>query len=120
MASKTTKKVAKKAAKKTPAGNSKSKISKLQSLRRTKSMLVRVWALDGNPPSKMSLRDAPSAGLGKNDNAIRALRTPIVSNDFSEYGPPNVTLDDLVKAKTVGELRDQIWDKIPSANKINP
>jgi hypothetical protein len=111
-------KPSKKAAKKAVAGSGKPKLTKLQALQRTKSMLVRVWALDERPKSGTSLRDNPPDGLGKHDNAIRALRTPIISNDFAPYGPPAVTTDDLVKAKTVGELRDEIWDKIPNDHKI--
>ena len=79
-------------------------------------MLVRVWKLSEEPTSDTSLRAAPPAGLGKNSNQIRALEGPIERVDFEDV-EADVIGDDLIKAKTVGELRDQIWDGIPAAHK---
>jgi hypothetical protein len=58
------------------------KITKIQTLRRTKTMQVREWNLNNEPTSDTDLRKAPPDGLGKNDNAIRALETSIDSDDF--------------------------------------
>ena len=91
-------------------------ITKTQALQRTKRMLVREWNLPVEPISDMDLRKAPPAGLGKNDNQIRALETPIETNDFLDV-EAQVKGSDLIKAKTVGELRDQIWSGIPDAHK---
>ena len=92
------------------------KITKLQALRRTKIMLVREWNLTEEPLSDTNLRTSPPAGLGKNDNQIRAVETPIETVDFADVNA-QVKGDDLKKAKTVGELRDKIWDGISAANR---
>lgn len=92
------------------------KITKTEALGRTKRMLKREWQLAVEPTSDTALRSAPPAGLGKNDNQIRALETPIETVDFADVNA-QVTGSELVKAKTVGELRDKIWDGIPAANK---
>jgi hypothetical protein len=91
-------------------------IDKTQALRRTKLMLKRVWKLAEEPTSDKSLRTAPPTGLGKNDNQIRALEGPIERVDFKDVNA-DVIGDDLIKAKTVGELRDRIWEGIPEANR---
>jgi len=91
-------------------------ITKTQALQRTKRMLVREWNLPSEPTSDSDLRKAPPAGLGKNDNQIRALETPIETNDFSDV-EAEVRGSDLIKAKTVGELRDRIWDGISTSHK---
>ncbi|HEX7516042.1 MAG TPA: hypothetical protein VF345_02015 [Chthoniobacterales bacterium] len=90
-------------------------IDKTQALLRTKVMLVRVWKLAEEPTSDKSLRAAPPTGLGKNSYQIRALEGPIERVDFKDVNA-DVIGDDLIKAKTVGELRDRIWDGIPPAN----
>lgn len=91
-------------------------INKTQALRRTKVMLVRVWRLTEEPTSDKSLRAAPPTGLGKNSNQIRALEGPIETVDFRDVNA-DVIGDNLITAKTVGELRDRIWDGIPPANR---
>ena len=91
-------------------------ITKTQALQRTKQMLDREWNLPSEPTSDTDLREAPPNGLGKNDNQIRALETPIESNDFSNV-EAQVRGSDLIKAKTVADLRDTIWDGIPSFHK---
>jgi len=45
-------------------------------------MLVREWNFNNEPTSDTDLRKAPPDGVGKNDNAIRALETSIESDDF--------------------------------------
>ena len=92
------------------------KITKIQALQRTKGMLVREWNLPAEPTSDTDLRKAPPGGLGKNDNQIRALETPIETNDFLDV-EAQVRGSDLTKAKIVAELRDRIWDGIPASHK---
>src|ERR1043165_512261 len=96
---------------------SMTKITKTQALQRTKRMLVREWNLAEEPTSDADLRKAPPNGLGKNNNQIRALETPIETDDFLDV-EADVDTDNLVKAKTVGELRDQIWTGIPTSQKV--
>jgi hypothetical protein len=91
-------------------------ITKTQALQRTKRMLVREWNLPAEPASNTDLRKPPPTGLGKNDNQIRALETPIEANDFSEV-EAQVRGSDLPNAKNVGDLRDTIWDGITDAHK---
>ncbi|HEV3243835.1 MAG TPA: hypothetical protein VGZ31_05435 [Chthoniobacterales bacterium] len=93
------------------------KIDKGEALVRTINMLVREWRLPAPPASDTDLRKPPSAGLGKNDNQIRALEGPIETNDFHDVDA-QVDGDNLVKAKTVADLRDKIWDGIPNEHKI--
>ena len=95
---------------------SDTKITKTQTLQRTKRMLKREWNLASEPLSDTDLRKAPPTGLGKNDNQIRALETPIESDDFADV-EAQVRGSDLIKAKTVADLRDQIWNGIPDAHK---
>lgn len=90
-------------------------INKVQALQRTKQMLVREWNLAAEPMTNTDLRKAPPSGLGKSDNQIRALETPIETNDFQDV-EAQVRGSDLIKAKTVGDLRDKIWDGIPAAH----
>src|SRR5205809_5879958 len=92
------------------------RITKTQALQRTKRMLKREWQLPQEPTRDKPLRGAPPSGLGKNDNAIRALETPIESVDFADVNAA-VTGANLIAAKTVADLRDKIWDGIPNANK---
>lgn len=91
------------------------KITRLQTLQRTKAMLKERWKLNEEPLSDTSLRPAPPAGLGKNDNQIRALEGPIETKYFLDVGA-QVTGSDLAGATTVGTLRNVIWDGIPAAN----
>lgn len=91
-------------------------ITKTQALQRTKQMLVREWNIPTEPTSDKDLRKLPPTGLGQNDNQIRALETPIETNDFSDV-EAQVIGSDLINAKTVGVLRDKIWDGIPDAHK---
>jgi hypothetical protein len=91
-------------------------LTKLQALKRTKRMLVREWNLSAELTSDTNLRKAPPAGLGKNDNQIRAVETPIETNDFSDV-EAQVRGTDLIKAKDVVGLRDQIWNGIPDSHK---
>ena len=91
-------------------------VTKTDVLRRTKGMLKREWQLPQEPTSDKVLRGTPPGGLGKNDNAIRALETPIESVDFADVNA-NVTGTNLISAQTVADLRDKIWDGIPAANK---
>ena len=92
------------------------KITKTDALGRTKQMLKREWQLADEPTSDTALRSAPPAGLGKNDDQIRALETPIETVDFTDVNA-QVTGSNLIKAMTVADLRDKIWDGIPDANK---
>ena len=92
------------------------KITKLEALQRTKDMLEREWNLPSEPLSDTNLRKAPPNGLGKNDNQIRALETPIETVDFADVDADVVGID-LIDAKIVSELRDVIWKGIPKANK---
>lgn len=91
-------------------------LSRIRTLQRTKRMLVREWNLSEEPMSTTALRKHPPAGLGKNDNLIRALEVPIETNDFIDV-KAQVIGSDLNDAKTVGELRDKIWDGIKDAYK---
>ena len=50
------------------------------------------------------------------DNQIYALETPIEARDFVDVNAA-VTGSGLDEAKTVGGLRDVIWDGIPAANR---
>jgi len=93
------------------------RISRRQTLRKTKLMLVREWNLSSEPTSGKNLRNAPPGGLGKNSNQLRALETPIEGRDFAGVGA-RVVGSDLVGARTVSGLRDVIWDGIPAENKI--
>jgi hypothetical protein len=79
-------------------------------------MLVREWNLPTEPTSNTDLRKPPPTGLGKNDNQIHALETPIETNDFLDV-EAQVIGSDLTNAKTVGDLRDTIWDGITDAHK---
>lgn len=79
-------------------------------------MLKREWNLSAEPTSDTNLRGPPPAGLGKNDNQIRALETPIETVDFADVNA-QVTGSNLIKAKTVAELRDKIWEGIPVGNR---
>jgi hypothetical protein len=79
-------------------------------------MLVREWNLTAEPLSTNDLRKLPPSGLGKSDIQIRALETPIETDDFSDVGA-EVSGYVLVSAKNVGELRDKIWESIPDSNK---
>lgn len=92
------------------------KLTKVEALQRTKRMLVREWRLPQEPLSTDNLRNPPPAGLGKNDNQLRALERPIELVDFSDVAT-NVTGSSLLPAKTVAQLRDKIWDGIPKTNK---
>lgn len=79
-------------------------------------MLKREWNLKKQPLSTAVLRTAPPSGLGKNDNQIRALENPVETNDFVDV-EAQVAGHNLVSAKTVAELRDKIWDGIPTTHK---
>jgi hypothetical protein len=92
------------------------KITKIGALQRTKRMLVREWNLAAEPTSDAILRTPPPGGLGKNDNQIRALETPIEAVDFADVNA-QVTGAGLTQSKTISELRDKIWDGIPDACK---
>lgn len=89
-----------------------SKITKGEALDRTFAMLVAEWRLLEIPYSFDPLRDDPPVGLGQNDHAIQALKNPVERVYFKDFGA-KVTGLDLIKAKTVAELRDVIWGKIP-------
>lgn len=91
-------------------------ITNIQALQRTKRMLNREWALGQEPTSDVNLRSAPPGGLGKNDNQIRALETPIEAVDFADVNA-QVSGSSLITAKTVAELRDKIWEGIPLQNR---
>jgi hypothetical protein len=93
-----------------------SKITKVATLRRTKTMLSREWALTEEPTSDEAIKTPPPAGLGKNDNQLRALETPIETIDFADVDA-EVAGADLTRAKTVADLRDVIWKGIPAKNK---
>jgi hypothetical protein len=93
-----------------------SKITKLAALRRTKTMLKREWALPKEPTSDEQIKPKPPSGLGKNENQLRALETPIEAVDFADVDS-QVTGSDLAGAKTVAKLRDVIWEGIPAENK---
>ncbi len=93
-------------------------ITTLQALQRTKQMLLRAWNLLTEPTSDTDLRKLPPSGLGKADNQIRALETPIETNDFSDV-EAQVRGTELISAKNVRGLRDKIWDSIPEAKKLN-
>ena len=93
-----------------------SKITKVAALRRTKTMLKREWALTEEPTSDEAIKTPPPAGLGKNDNQLRALETPIETIDFADVDA-EVAGADLAGAKTVADLRDVIWKGIPAKNK---
>jgi len=93
-----------------------SKITKAATLRRTKTMLMREWALTEEPTSDEEIQTQPPSGLGKNENQLRALETPIEAIDFADVDG-QVTGSDLAGAKTVGKLRDVIWQGIPAKNK---
>lgn len=92
------------------------KITKVQALERTKSMLQREWNLLAEPLSDTDLRKAPPKGLGKSDAQIRALETPIEANDFSDV-EAQVIGTKIILSKNVAELRDKIWDGIPENHK---
>lgn len=92
------------------------RITKTDALKRTKRMLKREWRLASEPTSDSNLRTPPPTGLGKNDNQIRALETPIEAVDFADVNA-QVTGSNLAKAKTVGEVRDKIWEGIPPGNR---
>ena len=62
--------------------NAMVKITEIEALQRTKKMLVREWYLSEEPTSVTDLHKAPPNGLGQNDSKIRALETPIETNDF--------------------------------------
>ena len=99
-----------------PAAKSEPKITKLETLQRTKSMLQREWNLGSPPVSSMNLRNAPPGSLGKSSLQIRALEGPIETNDFADVEAA-VTGDELEGAETVDELRTVIWEGIPSSHK---
>jgi hypothetical protein len=100
----------------TPIGTPGLRITKVDALERTKRMLQREWNLSTPPPSDKNLRNAPPAGLGKSDTSIRALERPIELADFRDVAA-EVIGENLLKAKTVAELRDKIWDGIPASHK---
>jgi hypothetical protein len=79
-------------------------------------MLVREWNLADEPASDTDLRKTPPNGLGKSNTSIRALETPIEINDFVDV-EAQVRGSNLIKAKTVGDLSDRIWDGIPDSHK---
>lgn len=85
-------------------------------LRRTKIMLQREWCLDSEPLVRTKLRARPPEGLGKNQNQIRALETPIETVDFADLDV-DVAGHKLATAKTVGALRDVIWEGVPDKYK---
>jgi hypothetical protein len=93
------------------------KIDKGEALVRTINMLVREWKLPTPPASNADLRKPPPGGLGKSDRQIRALEGPIETRDFHDV-EAQVDGDNLIKAKTVADLRDKIWDGIPDQHKI--
>lgn len=88
-------------------------MTKREALDRTKAMLVSEWRLLNIPLSTTSLRGRPPQGLGANDGKIRALEGPIELFWFQTAGA-NVVGDELVKATTVGSLRDKIYAGISS------
>ncbi|HEU4771244.1 MAG TPA: hypothetical protein VFS68_03710 [Candidatus Udaeobacter sp.] len=93
-----------------------SKITKLAALQRTKTMLKREWALPKEPTSDKQIKPTPPKGLGKNENQLRALETPIEAVDFADVDA-QVTGSALAGAETVAKLRNVIWEGIPAGNK---
>lgn len=91
-------------------------ITRRNALRRTKKMLQREWRLDSEPLVKMKLQARPPKGLGKNQNQIRALETPIETVDFADLDV-DVAGHKLAAAETVGALRDVIWEGIPDKHR---
>lgn len=79
-------------------------------------MLKREWRLDKEPLSDTKLCEKPPAGLGKNQLQIRALETPIECVHFADV-EANVAGHEMANAKTVGGLRDIIWNGIPEKYK---
>ncbi len=91
-------------------------ITRRQALRRTKVMLKREWRLDAEPLSGDKLCVKPPDGLGKTPREIQALETPIETVDFADLDV-DVAGHKLATAKTVGVLRDVIWERIPDKYK---
>ena len=91
-------------------------VTRRKTLRRTKKMLQREWRLDSEPLVKMKLCVRPPEGLGKNQNQIRDLETPIETVDFADLDV-DVAGYKLAAAETVRALRDIIWERIPDKYK---
>jgi len=90
-------------------------ISRTAALRRTKKMLVKEWELDAEPLSDRCL-GASNNGLCKTPEQVRALETPIEICYFRDVNA-TVAGHDLAAAKTVGKLRDVIWNGLPENHK---
>ncbi len=87
----------------------------METIRRTKRMLVRVWKLSSEPLSTTPLGTGPG-GLGKSSNDLRALETPIEIRDFADVAA-DVAGVDLAACKTVADLSDTIWAGIPATSR---
>jgi hypothetical protein len=93
------------------------KITRSETLRRTKNMLKREWNLVEEPTSDISFCSRPPDGLGKTEYDIRALEHPIETVDFADVNA-QVFGHHLAQAESVGALSDKIWAGIPDAYKI--
>lgn len=90
--------------------NSIVKITKRDALNITMDMLIVEWNLGKNDPPQS--RDNLRNKFHVADNDIEALEGPIEALWFKDW-KAQVVATNLIKAKTVAELRDQIWEGIP-------
>ena len=89
------------------------KVTKRQVLDRAKKMLVREWNLTSRVLVKDSLFERAPENRGEKEVRVLALKLRIEERDFADL-KVEVPCEELAKAKTVGELRNVIWDRIPA------
>ncbi len=89
------------------------KITRRQVLNRAKKMLVREWGLTSGVLVKDSLLERAPENRGQKEVRILALKPRIEERDFADL-EVEIPCEELAKAKTVGELRNVIWDRIPA------